>query len=207
MRAGTRPKDRKGETDPIKRYTCAMTEPEMTALDTVEIIKLKPIVILIRIAFILHIASLCVVGIMYIMKDQLLPSLVPPIFQNSTFVSLPPIVFLPIAVIFILHLILITNYWIIIGRETNRMNRLRVVSILSFIFVFVVYPLIDRLGSLLYTPIIQEATSIDRTTIIIGLRDMINVGLSIRGLSMSVFLIAASMAFYYCFIKKNENKD
>jgi len=105
--------------------------------------ELKPIKKLIIIAFALHIIGLCVTAIIYILQIPLRHFVfgVHVISEGETFVFPHPTLIALAAVIFILHCGLTIGFLKAVGGESN-LNLLRIISILSFIFVLAVLPIL-----------------------------------------------------------------
>jgi len=169
-------------------------------------LEMKPIRIFITVSFILHIVSLCAAAILYFMQIPLMPLFGLTRFQNEFFFVLPLMSFILTGILFVLHCGLTISYWFIMGHENKRVKRLRVVSILTFIFVIVISPIIISWNKIVDVSIIR-ATASDEQITLHYLQGMINSGLLIRSLAFSALLIAAAMSFYYCFIKKTDNID
>jgi len=168
-------------------------------------LEMKPIKIFINLSFILHIVSLCAAATLYFAQIPLMP-LFGLTRRNEFFYTLPSLSFIPIVILFLLHLGLTIGYCLITGHENKRVKRLRVASILAFVFVIIISPILIRWNNIVNLSILIAAESDEQITLSC-LQDMINTGLLIRSLAFSALLIAAAMAFYHCYIKKTENVD
>ena len=105
-----------------------------------------------------------------------------------------------IIMVFILHLSLTIGFWKIIGNEYNRLKRLRIISIISFIFLLIAFPIL--------TSSILETWLVSRHGIeVMFVRNVVSFAFMVRNFAFSILLIATSMSSYYCFIKKVENKE
>jgi len=158
---------------------------------------LKPIKTLITASILLHIASLIAVAIIIALQIPLGTTF----FMDDMLFVLPhPIAIARIAIIFIVHLVLAASFYKPIN--VNDAERLRTLSNLSFIFVLIVLPILvnafTRVENLLLS--FQGSQYFASSNV---LRALMFYGLSIRTMALSALLIAASMAFYYCFLIKS----
>ena len=162
---------------------------------------LKPISVLLKISLILHIASLCIIFVLYHSQIVLLHWFNSVPGRNVSFYSLPPIAFASIIAIFILHCALTIKLFAIIKRENNNLNQLCSNSIFSIIFAYIMAPIISRLDVVVNMYILNQATP-DERDIFVSLRHMMNYGLSIRDIALTILLIAGALAIYYSYIKR-----
>jgi len=160
-------------------------------------------------SFVLHIVSLCVAAILPILiitSDFINRS---GHFGELIFIVLHPVTVVPIVIIFILHFSLTIGFWYAIKLytvdENCHLERLRTIYILSFFFILAVLPILN--WGLIETMFITRNFTASELTSFFSTRNAINIGLSIRTLSMSLLLIATSMSWYYCFTKKNKDAN
>jgi len=185
-------------------------------------LELKPIKKLITIAFVLHMVSLCVATILFMLQVQIRNFMVGTYGSflrpgEDEFVFLPPIFIVLIVIVFVFHCGLTVGFWKAISSE-NPMKRLRFIGRLSFVFVLIVFPLLismyDAQIVLVQAEYHAHWVSEDWTLAgswpalnILRTLDYINVALIFRNLAISILLIATSMSWYCCFTKKaKENR-
>lgn len=165
--------------------------------------ELKPIRTLIMVSFALHVISLCVAIALFMLQiplKHLMYSSVLNLETIETFTTLPLMFVILITMIFILHLSLTIGFWKNIGCEYNRLKQLRIISIVSFIFVLALFPILT-------SPILDMWLVSYRGIEEVFVRNIVSFAFIIRNLAFSVLLIATSMSSYYCFLKKAESKD
>jgi len=169
--------------------------------------ELKPIKKLIIGSIVLHIAGLCVSMILLLFAQRpFWPIYTGSHFPEDSTLFFPPVVVIvPIILIFILHGCLTIFFLKVLNCGSSRLRQLRTLSILSMVVVAIVLPIVSILwGYVEHFIIARTIAGTDDLLASIILRNLMSFGLVIRGVSISVLLIAASMSWYYCFIKKND---
>jgi len=136
---------------------------------------------------------------------------------EDEFVFLPPIFLVLIAIVFIFHCGLTFGFRKAISSD-NHLKRLRFLGRVAFVFLLIVFPILismyDGQISLVQMEYYTHWVSDDWTLAgswpmlnIWRILDYINVALIIRNFAITVLLIATSMSWYYCFIKKTKAKE
>jgi len=169
--------------------------------------ELKPIKKLILGSIILHIAGLCVSLLLLLFAQRpFWPIYTGSHFPEGSTLFFPPVVVsAPIILIFILHGCLTVVFLRVLNYGSSHLDQLRILSILSMIVVAIVFPIVSILwGYVEHFIIARTIAGTDDFLASIILRNLMSFGLVIRGVSISVLLIAASMSWYYCFIKKTD---
>ena len=147
-------------------------------------------------ALALHIVSICTVAFVIVFQRPL-----SRLYITHHLFVLPSISSIAtIAVIFILHCTCTLGIWKALGN----LLQLKTVSILSFIFVLLLNPLLIRIESFIYARNLHMTEPHTLQAHIILRQLTFNV-LAIRSLALSILLIAAAMAFYHCILAKNED--
>jgi len=173
-------------------------------------LELKPIKNLMRISLILHIVGLCIAAVLLIfLQRPLWPVFTGNLFPEESTLFFPSlIVVVPIIVIFILHCCVTIGFFKLIHGINNKLEQLRTLSILSLIALSTVFPIISFAWRYLEQFLIfRNQPPFDEIMASYALQNLMVFGLVIRGISAAVLLIAASMSWYYCFMKKTENKE
>ena len=98
----------------------------------------------------------------------------------------------------ILHCVITISFCKSLVNDSNKLHWLKTTSILSFVFVLVLNPILIRVESRSTLPITPSTQALEAHII---LRQLISNGLIIRHFALSALLIAASMSFYYCIIR------
>ena len=164
--------------------------------------ELKPIKWFILISFFLHIVSLCAATILFSLQRQFRPLFMDVQFAHidaaEIFVFLPWVFIARIIIIFVLHSFLTITFWRVINCENNQIKQLRILSIVSFIFVTIVVPLLARWTAI--DNLLAARNGLDEFAAIITIVHTVSYGLIIRNFAISFLLIAASISWYYCFI-------
>jgi len=171
---------------------------------------LKPIKKLIMASIILHIIALCAAAILLVfLQRPLWPLFTSTNFPEGGALFLPPFILIaPIIVIFILHLCVTISFLRAIKCDNSHLKQLHTLSIYSLIAVSAILPVLYFVwGYLEHFLAFQSFSTADGFLVFIALRNLMAFGLIIRDISMTVLLIAASMSWYYCFIKKTENNE
>ena len=163
---------------------------------------LNPIKKLIMIAFALHIISLSAVIIVTIFQIPLSSFYTTHPFGEPLFIMPPLISIVTIAVIFILHFAFTVCFRKILACEYNNLHRLKLISILSFVFILILNPILINLETrfISFIPYITSSLQVHEAQII--LRHLMSISLTVRYYALSVLLIATSMAFYYYILAK-----
>lgn len=162
---------------------------------------LKPVKNLVIIAFAMHIVSLLAVAAIYVWQAPIISSRHWDAPTEGVFV-LPSPVFVVISLIILaLHCALTISFWKTMAREDICLKRLRVISILSFIFVLAVNPILLHIEVFLSRFFISWQ-DIDYWAAFSTLQSFVFYGIFFRGFAFSGLLIAASMAFYHCRMMK-----
>jgi len=159
---------------------------------------LTPIRKLVILSLVLHVISLFAVA--FIVAFQLpLKSLIIIVLNGDIPFVLPNAISIArIAIIFIVHLVLTVAFCKVI-KDDNAASSLKTVSILSSVFVIIIIPILSRILArieLLMLPRLGMEYFSSQNT----LNFLMSYGLSIRAVALSILLIAASMAFYYCYL-------
>ena len=160
---------------------------------------LSPIKKLITIAFVLHIVSLCAVVVVTAFQVPLssiyttleLTFMLPPLISIAT-----------ISIIFIQHCALTISFWKSLVPESSRLYQLKTTSILSFVFVLILSPILAMVEARFIFFGILSAHAFEARVV---LRQLILNSLIIRSFALSALLIATSMAFYYCILARPAN--
>ena len=158
---------------------------------------LKPIKTLITASLALHIASLFAVALIVAFQLPLKSLIIIVLNGDIPFVLPNAISVARIAMIFIVHLILTVAFCKVI--KDDNAGSLKTVSILSSVFVIIIVPILSRILTrieLLMLPHLGMEYFSSQNT----LNFLMSYGLSIRAVALSILLIAASMAFYYCYL-------
>ena len=103
-----------------------------------------------------------------------------------------------IAFVFIIHVVFTVTFWQAIHSEENRTGRFKVISILVFVCVIVVIPILQQVETLFAVNMTGHLFMLEYLV----LRNMISYGLVIRGFGLTGLLIAAGMAIYYSYLAK-----
>jgi len=163
-------------------------------------LSLKPIKTLITASIVLHIASLLAVVFVVMLQIPLSEMFGFTVRGEILFVLPRAIPVARIAIIFTLHIVLGVIFYKPLN--SNDITQLNTLSILSIIFVTFVAPLLTNVLQHIET-FLMARHGTQYLASQISLRMLMIYGLSIRTLSLSALLIAASMAFYYCFLVKS----
>jgi len=173
-------------------------------------VALKPIKRLVVGSIVLHIVGLSVAMIFLVfLQRPLWPVFTGRLFPEESTVFFPSlIVMAPIAMVFILHCCLTIGFVRMIGCRNGHLKQLRMFSVVSLIAVSTVFPIIYFVWGYFehFLAFRNIPTSYDVFAFSV-LQNLMAFGLVIRGISMSVLLIAASMSWYYCFMKGTKGKE
>lgn len=157
--------------------------------------KLKPIRVLFNISITLHTLSIVGVFLIHIFQNQIVTLGGFSMHDDVTF-SPNLISTALLAIAFGFHLTLIICYSRAIKRESASLKTL---SILSFIFVFIVIPLFQTSTNLLNSVHLMNL-EFATVSLAMHIQTWITLATSFRALSMTPMVIATAMIFYYAFI-------
>ena len=167
--------------------------------------ELKPIKVMIAVSFILHIVGLIVVSVIFMLQRQILPIFVGYYPEESTFVFLPTLQIMAIAIIFILHLVLTMGLFNAV--KANEFTQIKAMSIVSFIFTAFAVPAILIFSTYFGNFFATRNMSVNELSAVFSLQNLIGFGLLFRELSMAALLVVSGMAWYYCFVKNIKNRE
>jgi len=164
---------------------------------------LKPIQKLVTLSLILHVISLFVVAIIVVFQLPLKNLIIIDIGGDIPIPFVLPnvIAVARMIIVFIIHLILTIIFYRTIKNNDIDINSLKTTSILSLVSTIIIIPMLSRILTRIEMWLLPwhgfEHLS-SQTTI----NFLMSYGLTIRDVALSILLIAASMAFYYCYLVK-----
>jgi len=169
-------------------------------------VELKPVKILAIGSIILHAVALCALMILPVaLQRPLWPFFADVHFlEESTLSFLPLIVIAPIVVVLILHVGSTLAFVKLLNNEDEHLEQLRVFSIVLMVAVAALLPIAGFIWTYVeHATIARLGMGSSDFVAYIVMRNLMNVGLVVRGISISVLLIAAAMAWHFCFIKRS----
>ena len=172
--------------------------------------ELMPIKKLIIVSIVLHIVALCISAIFLIFgQTPLWPLFTSSPFPTDTRLLFPPLVVVaPIALVFILHGWLTSVFIKTLNCGDSHVEQLRMLSVFSMIAIAIVLPIVGIIwGYAEHFLTARSTTGVEDLLALVVMRNLMGFGMVIRGVSISVLLIAAAMLWYYCFRQKAENRE
>lgn len=165
---------------------------------------LSPIRKLITAALILHIVGLFIATILTFWQIPL-GNLFAYRHPDEVLFVFPTIIsIVTITIIFACHCLLTIGFLNAINSEFDSVSKLKTTSVLSFIFVLLIFPIVTTVSLFLEHMFRLTTASIQHLIAYNILQRLMFWGLAIRGLGLSALLIAASMAFYYCYLASSD---
>jgi len=172
--------------------------------------ELKPVKKLIIGSIILHMAGLFIATTLLVFFQRpLWPLFTGSLFPEGGTLFFPPVIAsVSTIAVFIFHCGLTIVFLRVVNYRNIHLKQLHTFSILTLIVVSAVFPISSFVWAYLEHFIIARSMPTADMFLALSItRNLMAFGLVIRNISMSVLLIAASMSWYYCFIKKAENKE
>ena len=161
---------------------------------------LKPIKIMVILSFALHIAGLAAAVIVTFFQVPLGEIFAYRHPDEIIFVLPSALLTIQIVAVFAMHLLLTIGFWRAINGEKPG---LRTMSILGFIFILAVVPLLFGIVPI-FDNLFASFNGINYLVAYNILQTLLSFALTLRGFGFSAMLIAASMAFYRCYILKRK---
>jgi len=167
--------------------------------------ELKPIKTLTVVAFVLHIASVLLMAAIIILQVPIKTMFWLSHSSRDAMFIMPSMIYVATAaIIFVSHGVLALIFIKVMASEQICIRRLNIVSIISVVFVAVLRPVIDNISQHFNMRFVIWGAGADEIAEIITTMNLLSYGLAIRNFSLLVFLIGASMALYFCHVRKIE---
>jgi len=90
---------------------------------------------------------------------------------------------------------------------SNPLQLLKTASILSFVFVIIIIPVLSHISAWLEMVLRLTTYSVQILTAHTILRQLMFYGFGIRSLALMALIVAASMAYYYCLVTESHEKE
>ncbi|MCL2421948.1 MAG: hypothetical protein FWD03_08835 [Defluviitaleaceae bacterium] len=169
-------------------------------------LSLTPIKNLIIASIALHIASLFAVAILIALQHPLgtLFTTEPLPFTLPTSITI-----ITTLIFFMIHGAITFAFWKALNPDalSNPLQLLKTASILSFVFVIIIIPVLSHISAWLEMVLRLTTYSVQILTAHTILRQLMFYGFGIRSLALMALIVAASMAYYYCLVTESHEKE
>jgi len=163
---------------------------------------LKPLKILTVVAFVLHVVSIFAVVVVTALQVPIKNFLHFSHRQQGALFIMPSMIFIAAATVaLVFHAALAAGFMRNFSCDYASVRRLKIVSIITVIFVVIVQPFIESVSRRIDITLLSRSGLDYFSEAIVTMNFLYNV-LVIRFIALSVLLMGAAMSLYFCYLQR-----